>query len=169
MGGMIWPPVEAEAFLMADYVGVPYSKIVKCAILPAILYFGGVFISVHLEAKKLGLKGLSREQIPAMKPLLKKLYLLLPLVVLFYLIGSSRSSIQYAAAIAILTAIAVGLLNKDNRITPKRIVEALAAGAQGTISVAAACGIAGIIAGTITMTGLANMVVNLIEIGRAHV
>ena len=97
-----------------------------------------------------------------MKPLLRKLYLLLPLVVLFYLIGSGRTSIQYAAAIAILTAVAVGLLNKDNRITPKRIVQALAAGAQGTISVAAACGIAGIIAGTITMTGLANMVVNLI-------
>ena len=162
-GGQIMPPIlGAAAFLMADYVGVPYSKIVKCAILPAILYFGGVFISVHLEAKKLGLKGLGREQIPAMKPLLRKLYLLLPLVVLFYLIGSGRTSIQYAAAIAILTAVAVGLLNKDNRITPKRIVQALAAGAQGTISVAAACGIAGIIAGTITMTGLANMVVNLI-------
>ena len=162
-GGQIMPPIlGAAAFLMADYVGVTYSKIVKCAILPAILYFGGVFISVHLEAKKLGLKGLGREQIPAMKPLLRKLYLLLPLVVLFYLIGSGRTSIQYAAAIAILTAVAVGLLNKDNRITPKRIVQALAAGAQGTISVAAACGIAGIIAGTITMTGLANMVVNLI-------
>ena len=162
-GGQIMPPIlGAAAFLMADYVGVPYSTIVKCAILPAILYFGGVFISVHLEAKKLGLRGLSAEQIPAVKPLLKKLYLLLPLVVLFYLIGSSKASIQYAAAIAILSAIAVGLINKDNRITPRRIVQALAAGAQGTISVAAACGIAGIIAGTITMTGLANMMVNLI-------
>lgn len=157
------PPIlGAAAFLMADYVGVPYSTIVMCAILPAILYFGGVFISVHLEAKKLGLKGLSKEQIPAVKPLMKKLYLLLPLLILFYLIGTSKSSIQYAAAIAILAAILVGLVNKENRITPKRILEALAAGAQGTISVAAACGIAGIIAGTITMTGLANMMVNLI-------
>lgn len=162
-GGQIMPPIlGAAAFLMADYVGVPYSTIVMCAILPAILYFGGVFISVHLEAKKLGLKGLSKEQIPAVKPLMKKLYLLLPLLILFYLIGTSKSSIQYAAAIAILAAILVGLVNKENRITPKRILEALAAGAQGTISVAAACGIAGIIAGTITMTGLANMMVNLI-------
>ena len=96
------------------------------------------------------------------KPLLKKLYLLLPLVVLFYLIGTSRASIQYAAAIAILAAIAVGLFHRENRITLRRIVQALAAGAQGTISVAAACGIAGISAGTITMTGLANMMVNLI-------
>lgn len=162
-GGQIMPPIlGAAAFLMADYVGVPYSTVVKCAILPALLYFGGVFISVHLEAKKLGLKGLSKEQIPALKPLLKKLYLLLPLVVLFYLIGSNKASIQYAAAMAIIAAIVVGLLNKENRITPRRILEALAAGAQGTVSVAAACGIAGIIAGTITMTGLANMVVNLI-------
>jgi len=162
-GGQIMPPIlGAAAFLMADYVGVPYSNIVKCAILPAILYFAGVFIAVHLEAKKLGLKGLSKEDIPALKPLLKKLYLLLPIVLLFYLISSSRTSIQYAAALASVAAIVAGLFNRDNPITPKRILEALAAGAKGTISVAAACGIAGIIAGTITMTGLANIMVNAI-------
>jgi len=162
-GGQIMPPIlGAAAFLMADYVGVPYSEIVMCAILPAILYFAGVFISVHLEAKKLGLKGLSNEDLPPLKPLIKKLYLLLPLVLLFYLISSSRTSIQYAAALASVAAIVAGLFNKENRITPKRILQALAAGAQGTISVAAACGIAGIIAGTITMTGLANMMVNAI-------
>ncbi len=162
-GGQIMPPIlGAAAFLMADYVSVPYSKIVMCAILPAILYFSGVFISVHLEAKKLGLKGLTKEDIPALKPLLKKLYLLLPLVLLFYLISSSRTSIQYAAALASVAAIVAGLFNHENRITPKKVLQALAAGAQGTISVAAACGIAGIIAGTITMTGLANMMVNAI-------
>jgi len=162
-GGQIMPPIlGAAAFLMADYVSVPYSQIVMCAILPAILYFSGVFISVHLEAKKLGLKGLSKEDIPALKPLLKKLYLLLPLVLLFYLISSSRTSIQYAAALASVAAIVAGLFNKENRITFKKVIKALAAGAQGTISVAAACGIAGIIAGTITMTGLANMMVNTI-------
>ena len=162
-GGQIMPPIMgAAAFLMADFVGVPYSTIVKCAILPAVLYFGGVFISVHLEAKKLGLKGLSKEDIPAVKPMLRKLYLLLPLFSLFYLIGSNKTSIQYAAAIAIVVSIAVSLFNKEKRITPGRLLEALAAGAQGTISVAAACGIAGIIAGTITMTGLANMMVNAI-------
>ena len=162
-GGQIMPPIlGAAAFLMADYVGVPYSSSVKCAILPAIVYFAGVFIAVHLEAKKLGLKGLSKEDIPALKPLLKKLYLLLPIVLLFYLISSSRTSIQYAAALASVAAIVAGLFNRENPITPKRILEALAAGAKGTISVAAACGIAGIIAGTITMTGLANVMVNAI-------
>lgn len=160
-GGQIMPPIMgAAAFLMADYVQLPYSEIVVKAILPAILYFAGIFISVHLEAKKLGLRGLSKEELPKLKPLLKKLYLLLPLIVLIYMVSSGSSSIQYAAAIAIVFAIVVSLFNKESRITPKRILEALAAGAQGTITVAAACGIAGIIAGTITMTGLANMLIN---------
>lgn len=160
-GGQIMPPIMgAAAFLMADYVGVPYSEIVVRAILPAVLYFTGIFIAVHLEAKKEGLRGLSKEELPRIKPLLKQSYLLLPLVLLIYLVGTSQRSIQYAAALAILVAIGVSLFNKGNRITPRKIFEALAAGGQGMITVAAACGIAGIVAGTITMTGLANMIIN---------
>ncbi len=160
-GGQIMPPIMgAAAFLMADYVGVPYSNIVVRAILPAVLYFAGIFITVHLEAKKEGLRGLTKEELPRIKPLLKQTYLLLPLILLVYLVGTSQRSIQYAAAIAIIAAIVVSLFNKENRITPKRIWEALAAGGQGMITVAAACGVAGMIAGTITMTGLANMVIN---------
>lgn len=160
-GGQIMPPIMgAAAFLMADYVGVPYSEIVVRAILPAVLYFTGIFIAVHLEAKKEGLRGLTREELPRIKPLLKQSYLLLPLVLLIYLVGTSQRSIQYAAALAILVAIGVSLFNKGNRITHKKIFEALAAGGQGMITVAAACGIAGIVAGTITMTGLANMIIN---------
>ena len=160
-GGQIMPPIMgAAAFLMADYVQLPYSDIVVKAILPAILYFAGIFISVHLEAKKLGLRGLSRAELPRIRPMLKQLYLLLPLVLLIWLVSSNMFTIQYAAAIAIVVAIVVSLFNKGNRITPKRLLEALAAGAQGTITVAAACGVAGIIAGTITMTGLANMLIN---------
>lgn len=160
-GGQIMPPIMgAAAFLMADYVGVPYSNIVVRAILPAVLYFAGIFITVHLEAKKEGLRGLSKEELPRIKPLLKQTYLLLPLILLVYLVGTSQRSIQYAAAIAIIVAIVVSLFNKENRITPARIWEALAAGGQGMITVAAACGVAGMIAGTITMTGLANIVIN---------
>ena len=160
-GGQIMPPIMgAAAFLMADYVGVPYSNIVVRAILPAVLYFAGIFIAVHLEAKKLGLRGLKKEELPKFRPLMKQIYLLLPLVVLIYLVSSNTKSIQYAAAIAIVVAVVVSLFNKGNRITPKRFLEALAAGGQGTITVADACGIAGIIAGTITMTGLANMLIN---------
>ena len=160
-GGQIMPPIMgAAAFLMADYVGVPYSDIMVRAILPAVLFFAGIFIAVHLEAKKEGLRGLKKEELPKLKPLLKQVYLLLPLVLLVYLVSSSSSSIQYAAAIAIVACIVVGAVNRENRITPRKIFEALAAGGQGMITVAAACGVAGIIAGTITMTGLANMIIN---------
>ena len=160
-GGQIMPPIMgAAAFLMADYVAKPYSEIIVMAILPAILYFTGIFISVHLEAKKLGLRGVPRSELPRFGQLAKKLYLLLPLVILIYLVSSNTKTIQTAAAIAIVAAVIVSLFNKGNRITPKRFLEALAAGGQGTISVAAACGIAGIIAGTITMTGLANVIIN---------
>lgn len=160
-GGQIMPPIMgAAAFLMAENIGVPYSNIVIRAILPAVLYFLGVFITVHLEAKKEGLRGLSKDELPKFLPLLKKSYLLLPLIILIILVGSGSRSIAYAAAIAIVATIIVGLFNKENRITPMRIFEALAAGGQGMITVAVACGVAGIIAGTITMTGLATMLIN---------
>lgn len=170
-GGQIMPPIMgAAAFLMAANLDMSYSSIVVKAILPAVLYFAGVFISVHLEAKKEGLKGLSKEELPKFVPLLKKVYLLIPLVLLIYLVGTSKNSIQYAAALAIVAAIIVGLLNKEDRITPKKIFEALAAGGQGMIAVAAACGVAGIIAGTITMTGLANTLFNgIITLAGDHV
>ena len=164
-GGQIMPPIMgAAAFLMADYVQIPYGQIALKAVLPALLYFTGIFISVHLEAKKLGLKGIPKEQLPKMLPLLKKSYLLLPLILLVYLVSTSQRSIQYAAALAIVACIAVTLFSRETRITPMRLLEALASGGQGSITVAAACGIAGVIAGTITMTGLANMIINAIVV-----
>ncbi len=160
-GGQIMPPIMgAAAFLMSETIGVPYSNVVLRAILPAVLYFAGVFITVHLEAKKEGLKGLTKEELPRLKPLLKQSYLLLPLILLIYLVGTSTRSIAYAAAIAIVVAIVVSLFNKEHRITPKRLLEALAAGGQGMITVAAACGVAGIIAGVIGITGLAYTLFN---------
>ena len=160
-GGQIMPPIMgAAAFLMAENLGVSYSNIVVRAILPAVLYFLGVFIAVHLEAKREGLRGLSKEELPRFLPLLKQSYLLLPLLLLVYLVGTSKNSIQVAAAISIIAVIIVGLFNKEHRITPKKIWEALAAGGQGMITVAAACGVAGVIAGTITLTGLATTILN---------
>ncbi|MDD3165401.1 MAG: TRAP transporter permease [Oscillospiraceae bacterium] len=160
-GGQIMPPIMgAAAFLMADFVGVPYSNILVRAILPAALYFAGIFIVVHLEAKKLGLKGIPKEQLPVFKKLIKRTFLLLPLIALVVFVTGSMMTMQKAAAYAILLAILVSLLDKDNRITVGKIIDALEAGGRGTISVAAACGIAGIIGGTITMTGLANLLIN---------
>ena len=170
-GGQIMPPIMgAAAFLMADYVQLPYGTIALKAILPAVLYFAGIFVAVHLEAKKMGLRGLTKEELPKVGPLLKKVYLLLPLILLIYLVGTSQRSIQYAAALAILAAIFVSMFDKETRVTPKRLLEALASGGQGTITVAAACGVAGIIAGTITMTGLANMLINgIVTLAGNHV
>ncbi len=162
-GGQIMPPIMgAAAFLMADFIGVPYSNIIGRAIIPAVLYFAGIFISVHLEAKKLGLKGETPDNLPKMADLVKKIYLLLPLVMLVYWVSTNAMTMQRAAAFAIILAIIVSLFNKDNRITPAKFIDALEAGGKSAITVGAACGVAGIISGIITMTGLANEIVNAI-------
>ena len=160
-GGQIMPPIMgAAAFLMAEYMGLPYATVAVKAILPAVLYFTGIFIAVHLEAKKLGLKGLSRDEMPAWKDLGRKSYLLLPLILLVWLVSSGAKTMQFSAAVSILAAVVVGFLNKGERLTPKKIFEALEAGARGAITVGVACAVAGMIAGCITVTGLASILIN---------
>ena len=162
-GGQIMPPIMgAAAFLMADFVGVPYSNIIARAILPAVLYFAGIFISVHLEAKKLGLSGIPKEQLPVFRLLIRKIYLLLPLVMLVVWVSGNYMTMQKAASYAILLSIVVSLFDKENRISLAKCIDALEAGGRGAITVAAACGMAGIISGCITMTGLANELIGAI-------
>ena len=162
-GGQIMPPIMgAAAFLMAEYMDLPYATVAVKAILPAVLYFTGIFIAVHLEAKKLGLKGLSKEEMPKWKDLGRKIYLLIPLVLLVWLVSSGARTMQFSAAVSILAAVIVGFLNKDERLTFGKIFEALEAGAKGAITVAVACAIAGMIAGCITVTGLASILINAI-------
>ena len=162
-GGQIMPPIMgAAAFLMAEYMDLPYATVAVKAILPAVLYFTGIFISVHLEAKKLGLKGLSKDEMPKWSFLLQKIYLLAPLVLLVWLVSSGAKTMQFSAAVSILAAVIVGFLNKDERLTFKKIFEALEAGAKGAITVGVACAIAGMIAGCITVTGLASILINTI-------
>ena len=188
-GGQIMPPIMgAAAFLMADYLGVPYSDIITRAILPACLYFLGVFLSVHLEAKRLGLKGLSKDQLPVLKELLKESYLLLPLAILIYLVCSQTMTMQSSAAWSIIATIVVGVVSNYLRMRKvlkmaregdpntqaeaekvnaqqfrvTHIFEALENGGRSCISVAVACGIAGLIIGCLTVTGLASTVINTI-------
>ena len=162
-GGQIMPPIMgAAAFLMAEYMNVTYAEVALRAILPAALYFAGIFIAVHLEAKKLGLKGISKDQLPVFRQLLKKVYLLLPLVVLVALVTTNTRTMQFSASIAILVTIAVNLFDKDNRISLNKILEALEAGGKGTITVAVACAMAGVIAGCITATGLASKLIGMV-------
>ena len=160
-GGQIMPPIMgAAAFLMAEYMDLPYMQVAVKAILPAVLYFAGIFITVHLEAKKLGLKGIPKNELPKVSYLLKKVYLLLPLVLLIALVSSGARTMQFSASVSILAAIVVGFLNSEERLTPGKILEALEAGARGAVTVAVACAMAGIIAGCITVTGLASILIN---------
>ena len=162
-GGQIMPPIMgAAAFLMAEYMNVTYGEVALRAILPAVLYFTGIFIAVHLEAKKLRLSGIPKEELPVMSKLIRKIYLLLPLVVLVWLVTTNTRTMQFSATVAILVAIVVSLFDKDNRITPAKIFEALEAGGKGTITVAVACSMAGIIAGCITATGLASKLISAV-------
>ena len=160
-GGQIMPPIMgAAAFLMAEYMGVTYAEVALRAILPAVLYFTGIFIAVHLEAKKLGLRGVGKEDLPKVGRLISRIYLLLPLVVLVWLVTTNTRTMQCSATVAILVAIVVSLFNREDRITPAKILEALEAGAKSVITVAVACSMAGIISGCITVTGLASKLIS---------
>ncbi len=162
-GGQIMPPIMgAAAFLMAEYMNVTYAEVALRAILPAVLYFTGIFVAVHLEAKKLGLKGIDRAELPKLSKLWKKLYLLLPLVVLVYLVTTNTRTMQFSASIAILFAIVVSLFDKDNRITFNKLLEALEAGGKSTVTIAVACSMAGLISGCITATGLASKLISAV-------
>ena len=181
-GGQIMPPIMgAAAFLMAEYMDLPYAEVAVKAILPAILYFSGIFIAVHLEAKKLGLQGIPRTELPKWGYLLRNLYLILPLVLLVWLVSSGAKTMATSAAISILASFVIGFVHllatnlrqmngqgfgKILWLTVKAsllsAVDALAAGAKGAITVAVACAMAGMIAGCITVTGLASILINAI-------
>ena len=162
-GGQIMPPIMgAAAFLMAEMVGVQYSEIAMRAIFPARLYFTGIFITVHLEAKRLGLKGIAKEDLPKFVPLfIRQGYLLIPLVALVAMVMMGYT-MSRSAVIATLLAILVSIPNKSTRMNPTRFVNALETGGKNTLSVAVACGIAGIIAGVVTMTGLGQILISAI-------
>jgi len=154
-GGQIMPPIMgAAAFLMAEMTENPYSTIAVSAIFPAILYFSGIFLMVHFEAKKLGLKGLPKESIPNFfKLILKKGYLFLPIIVLIVTMSIGYTASR-AACLAILSSIVVSMFRKETRLTPKTFIDAMENGAKNTIGVAAACAIAGIIVGIVSLTGI---------------
>lgn len=170
-GGQIMPPIMgAAAFLMTEYTGMPYSKIAIAAILPAVLYFTGIFMMIHFEAKKLGLKGLPKESIPNFfKLLVTRGYLLLPVVAL--VIAMNYFSPAKAAIIAILIAIGVKLVegavksivHKKFEFDFSLYIQSLANGTKNAIGVALACAVAGCISAMVQQTGLANVLSSLVQ------
>jgi TRAP transporter 4TM/12TM fusion protein len=154
-GGQIMPPIMgAAAFLMAEFLGIPYIEIAKAAAIPACLYFIGVLIEVHLEAKRCGLRGMSREEIPRFLDVVKhRIHLFIPMVVLFYILIEGYTP-SFAALMGLLVAILAGLPLKETRMGVRDILEALEAGARGALGVAIACATAGIMVGVVTLTGI---------------
>ena len=170
-GGQIMPPIMgAAAFLMTEYTGLPYAQIAIAAILPAVLYFTGIFMMIHFEAKKLGLKGLPKESIPNFfKLLLTKGYLLLPVVAL--VVAMNHFSPAKAAILAILVAIGVKLIegivksivHKKWEFDISLYIQSLANGTKNAIGVALACAVAGCISAMVQQTGLANVLSSLVQ------
>lgn len=153
-GGQLMPPIMgAAAFIMAEYTGVPYREIIIIAIIPAVLYFGGIFVSVHFEAKRRGIKGLPKEELPSWMSLAKRMDLMLPLAVIVGLMLSGRTPAN-SALWGILVALLLSFLRKETRQSPRQLLGLLEAGARTALPVIAACASAGIVAGTVTATGL---------------
>ena len=154
-GGQLMPPVMgAAAFLMAEFVGVPYVEIVKAAVIPAFLYFMGVWLGVHFEAKRNNLKGIPREELPKFGQLLRERgHLAIPLLVIVWLLVSGYTPMR-AALVAIVLSIVCSALRKSTRMKPLEIVKGLENGARNVLGVLVACAAAGIIIGVVTKTGV---------------
>ena len=160
-GGQLMPPIMgAAAFVMSEFIGVPYVKIAIAAALPAVLYYLAVGLMVHMEALRLGLKGLPKETLPDPKKVLKDGgHLLLPLFVIVYMLVSGYTPLR-AALVCIIATIVVAMMRKSTRLKFSDIMEALENGARGALGVAAACACAGIIIGIVTLTGLGLKMAN---------
>ncbi|RBW67498.1 TRAP transporter permease [Bacillus taeanensis] len=160
-GGQIMPPIMgAAAFIMVEFIGgISYWDIAKAAAIPALLYFTGIWIMTHFQAKKIGLRGLSKDEMPNRKEVLKKIYLLTPLLLVIFLLMSGYS-VTRSALLAILASVLISAIHKETRMSPKDIVEALINGARTALSVAAATAAAGIIVGVVTVTGLGLKLAN---------
>ena len=154
-GGQITPPIlGAAAFIMVEYLEIPLRDVLAAALFPALLHYFGIFTMVHLEAKKLGLKGLKAEELPKMGIVLKQHWLsVIPLGILVYLILSGRTP-DFAAVYGIIACVVVGFLNPVNRLSIKDLWDSLAAGAKNTLAVGAAAACVGIIVGVVTLTGV---------------
>ncbi|AGX03512.1 hypothetical protein B14911_21573 [Bacillus sp. NRRL B-14911] len=161
-GGQLMPPIMgAAAFLMVEFIGggITYWDIAKAAAIPALLYFTGIWIMTHFEAKRIGLRGLKKEEMPNRKKVLSKIYLLLPILAVVVLLMSGMSVIR-AALWSILITIAVSAIKKETRINFKDAIDALVDGARTALGVAAATAAAGIIVGVVTKTGLGLKLAN---------
>lgn len=170
-GGQIMPPIMgAAAFLMIEFIdGVSYWEIAKAAAIPALLYFTGIWIMTHFEAKRLGLRGVPKEEMPNRKEVFKKLYLLLPIfaIIVFLMIGIPT---MMSALLGIVLTIVVSAFDKSTRLGIRDIIDALVDGARSALPVAVATAAAGIIVGVVVKTGLGLSLANgLIDVSNGSI
>ncbi len=166
-GGQIMPPVMgAAAFIMAMYTETPYSQIMIAAIIPALMYFSGIFFGVHFESKKQGILGMDKHLLPNLRQLLmQRGYLLLPIIVIFHQLISGRTPMR-AALVAIIVAFIVSLLRKETRMSLRELIDTFEQGARTALPVIAACASAGIIVGVVVQTGLGGRIADgIISLG----
>ncbi len=169
-GGQLMPPIMgAAAFLMIEFTGTPYQTIIKAAIIPALLYYFGVWTGIHFEAKKLGLRGMSKEELPDFKrTILKRSHLILPLIAIIALLLSGRTPMR-AALWGIAVSVLVSFFSKETRMTPRVFLETLSMGARGVLGVLTATACAGIVIGVVTKTGLGlKLGSSLVELARGN-
>ena len=161
-GGQIMPPVMgAAAFIMADMIGMSYLKVATAALLPSLLYYLALLFMIHFEAVKYNLGYLPPEQVPDTRKVLMRLYYMLPIVMLIVTLMSGRSVIS-SAFVATLFIALLSFLHAETRLTPRRLVKALAHSARNALMVSAACACSGIIIGVITLTGIGYTFINAV-------
>ena len=161
-GGQLMPPIMgAAAFLMVEFIGrgITYWDIAKAAAIPALLYFTGIWIMTHFEAKRVGLKGLRDDQMPNRKEVFKRIYLFLPIIAIIVLMLTG-TPVMHAALYGIIISIGVAMFNKDTRLKPMDVIGALVEGARTALGVVAATACAGIIVGVVVKTGLGLSLAN---------
>jgi len=167
-GGQLMPPIMgAAAFVMAEFLRVPYLEIAKAAVIPAIIYFVAIFASVHFEALRTGLKGLPADQIPRFWKLIwKKGYLLLPLLVLIFLMVVVRWDIMKVAVYSVLTCLAIAIVDRSIQFNFDKFLRAFSSITKSVVVVIASCALAGIIVGIVNLTGvglrLSSMLIALV-------
>ena len=162
-GGQIMPPIMgAAAFLVAEILQIPYWDVVKAAVFPAILYFIAILITVDLYARRNGIKGLNRTEIPTLKSLINRTFLFSPLVLLMLLIGPFHLSISRAGIYTLLFTIVIVSFSKESRFTKEKIIKTVNMAGKGCISVAVACALVGIIIGTVVGSGLGYRLSNVL-------
>jgi TRAP transporter 4TM/12TM fusion protein len=154
-GGQIMPPVMgAAAFVMAEFTGIPYIMICLYAMIPALLYYFALFMSIHFMAGKMGLKGIPREELPRLKKVLAaRGHMFIPLIIMVYMMTAGYTP-MYACIYSTVAVVILSILRKETRMGFWTIVKALEEGAKNTLGVAAACACAGIVIGVINLTGL---------------